>query len=157
MKTQIHKMFLTFSSQSKALIIAIYCLFNVANAWAQVNIAPLAVAGASTCNTGPCSALNDLNFGVCGTQQMWITTAAPPSGAEWLEFVWPSTQSMNKITIHHAHGILRVKGCNQSVTGVTNGFHMSWRYIACCADECKIGHVGPLIFLADSGCFKCKR
>lgn len=66
------------------------------------NIAPLAIAGASTCNTGPCSALNDLNFGVCGVQLIWITTSGPPSGAEWLEFVWPSSQSMNRITIHHA-------------------------------------------------------
>ncbi|MCG9879770.1 MAG: hypothetical protein MH472_04155, partial [Bacteroidia bacterium] len=72
------------------------------NLWAQTNIAPLAVAGASTCNTGPCSTLNDLNFGTCGTQQMWITTATPPNGTEWLEFVWPTAQSMNKITIHHA-------------------------------------------------------
>ena len=40
----------------------------------NLNIAPLAIASASTCNTGPCSTLNDLNFGTCGSQQMWIST-----------------------------------------------------------------------------------
>ncbi|MDP3928786.1 MAG: hypothetical protein Q8R57_07170, partial [Bacteroidota bacterium] len=85
----------------KSFMLGIFCLF-VTNTWAQTNIAPLAVAGASTCNTGPCTTLNDLNFGTCGTQQMWITTATPPNGTEWLEFVWPTAQTMNKITIHHA-------------------------------------------------------
>lgn len=69
---------------------------------AQVNIAPLAVASASTCNTGPCSALNNGIYGTCGTQEMWISTSGPPAGTEWLEFTWANTQVMNKITIHHA-------------------------------------------------------
>jgi PKD repeat protein len=85
----------------KQALIALLVLFT-STLNAQTNIAPLAVAGASTCNTGPCSALNNLVFGTCGTQEMWITTAAPPNGTEWLEFVWPTAQSMNKITIHHA-------------------------------------------------------
>ena len=69
---------------------------------AQTNIAPLATASASSCNTGPCSALNDLVYGTCGTQLMWITTSGPPAGTEWLEFTWPSTQVFDRITIHHA-------------------------------------------------------
>nr|MBC8343850.1 hypothetical protein [Bacteroidota bacterium] len=32
------------------------------------NVAPMAVASASTCNTGPCTSFNDLNFGSCGSQ-----------------------------------------------------------------------------------------
>lgn len=70
--------------------------------YAQVNIAPSAVASASTCNTGPCSALNNGIYGTCGTQEMWISTSGPPAGTEWLEYTWANTQVMNKITIHHA-------------------------------------------------------
>jgi len=70
--------------------------------FAQTNIAPLATASASTCNTGPCSALNNGVYGTCGTQEMWITTSGPPNGTEWLEFTWSSAVSMDKITIHHA-------------------------------------------------------
>ncbi len=69
---------------------------------AQTNIAPLATASASSCNTGPCSAFNDLVYSTCGTQLVWITTSGPPAGTEWLEFTWPSTQVFDRITIHHA-------------------------------------------------------
>lgn len=68
----------------------------------RINIAPLAVASASTCNTGPCSALNDLVLGTCGTQLIWITTATPPAGTEFLQFEWPSFQPIDGIRIHHA-------------------------------------------------------
>ncbi|MDP1726361.1 MAG: GEVED domain-containing protein [Bacteroidota bacterium] len=85
-------------TRSSILLLLLFFSFY---AQAQVNIAPNATASASTCNTGACSTLNDLNFGTCGTQQMWISTATPPSGAEWLEFTWTSPVTTNKITIHH--------------------------------------------------------
>ena len=72
---------------------------------AQTNIAPQAIASASTCNTGACSTLNDLNYGSCGTQQMWISTGTPPSltpGVEWMQFDWTQPMSFNSMTIHHA-------------------------------------------------------
>lgn len=70
--------------------------------YAQTNVAPSATASAApACNTGACSTLNDLNFGTCGSQQMWITSAAsnPGSGVN-ITFVWPTTQVVNKMTIH---------------------------------------------------------
>ncbi|RLD67686.1 MAG: hypothetical protein DRI84_01780, partial [Bacteroidetes bacterium] len=76
-----------------------------ASVGAGVNIAPLAVANASTCNTGACSTLNDLIYGTCGSQLMWISTSSPPSltpGVNYIDFVWPIPYSMDKITIHHA-------------------------------------------------------
>lgn len=71
----------------------------------QPNIAPLATVSASACNTGPCSTLNDLNLGTCGTQSMWIPTSTPPSttpGTDFIEWNWPTPQSFDEITIHHA-------------------------------------------------------
>jgi len=65
------------------------------------NIAPLAVASASTCNTGACSTLNDLNLGTCGTQEMWITSAASnPGSSVFIQFVWPTAHTINKMTIY---------------------------------------------------------
>ncbi|MCX8148735.1 MAG: hypothetical protein N3D13_05635, partial [Thermaurantimonas aggregans] len=78
---------------------------------AQVNIAPLATASASTCNTGPCSTLNDLNFGTCGTQQMWISTSTPPDptpGVNWIVFEWTTPQTFDKFIIHHAQNNARL-------------------------------------------------
>ncbi|MCF8296852.1 MAG: T9SS type A sorting domain-containing protein [Saprospiraceae bacterium] len=68
----------------------------------NVNIAPLAVASASpACNTGACSTLNDLNFGTCGSQQMWITSSASnPGSSVNVTFIWPTAKSFNKMTIH---------------------------------------------------------
>ena len=86
---------------------AVICIVLLSSvfAMAQTNIAPSATASASTCNTGACSTLNDLNFGTCGTQQMWISTGTPPSttpGVNWIDFVWSSPKTFNKFTIHHA-------------------------------------------------------
>ncbi len=92
---------------TKILLIGVLLVGMFFTSNAQTNIAPLAVASASTCNTGPCSTLNDLNFGTCGTQQMWISTATPPNGTEYLEFTWPNVISTNKITIHHAQTAAR--------------------------------------------------
>ncbi|MFC1734418.1 hypothetical protein ACFL6I_29310, partial [candidate division KSB1 bacterium] len=69
------------------------------------NIAPMATPTASACNTGPCSTLNDLNYGVCGSQQMWVPTSGPPSltpGVDWIAFEWPAAKSIESMTIHHA-------------------------------------------------------
>ncbi|MDP2174324.1 MAG: PKD domain-containing protein [Bacteroidota bacterium] len=75
------------------------------------NIAPQATASASTCNTGTCATLNDLNFGTCGTQQMWITSAATnPGSAIFIQFTWPSTKIINKITFHVAQDLTRFLG-----------------------------------------------
>jgi hypothetical protein len=67
-----------------------------------VNIAPLALANASNCSTGPCSSFNDLNYGTCGTQQVWISTSGGPTPhVDFIDFEWPAPYSMDKITIHH--------------------------------------------------------
>ncbi|MFN3952691.1 MAG: hypothetical protein ACK4KT_09845, partial [Thermaurantimonas sp.] len=78
---------------------------------AQINIAPLATASASQCNTGPCSTLNDLNFGTCGTQQMWIPTSTPPTstpGVDWIMFEWTTPQTFDQFIIHHAQNNARL-------------------------------------------------
>ena len=70
-------------------------MFLTFNVYGQ-NIAPLATATASTCNTGACGTLNDLNFGTCGTQQMWITTGTPPDptpGVNWIQWDWSSPRA----------------------------------------------------------------
>ena len=74
---------------------------------AQTNIAPQATASASTCNTGPCTTLNHLDYGTCGTQSMWISTSSPPSttpGTDWIQWDWSSPQTFDKINIEHANG-----------------------------------------------------
>ncbi len=74
------------------------------------NIAPLATASASNCSTGPCSTLNDLSLGTCGTQQMWISTSSPPSlvpHTDWIDFVWPAEVSIDGMKIHHAQNNAR--------------------------------------------------
>jgi hypothetical protein len=73
--------------------------FGVGNG---VNIAPLAIANANNCSTGPCSSFNDLNYGTCGTQQVWISTSGGPTPhIDFIDFEWPTAYSMDKITIHH--------------------------------------------------------
>lgn len=90
----------------RKIALKIFALFSImllaSGLYAQVNVAPSATASAApACNTGACSTLNDLNFGTCGTQQMWITCGASNPGAGVnITFVWPSTQVVNKMTIH---------------------------------------------------------
>jgi hypothetical protein len=73
----------------------------------QTNIAPLATATANGsagtgCSTGPCSTLNDLNFGTCGTQQMWISTSPPNAvGVDYIQFDFPFAQTFDSLIIHH--------------------------------------------------------
>ncbi|MFM9945143.1 MAG: PKD domain-containing protein [Bacteroidia bacterium] len=77
---------------------------------AQKNLAPTATAAASTCNTGPCSALNNQVINTTCTQEMWITTSTPPSttpNVEWFDFTWSTPQSINSITIHHGNTATR--------------------------------------------------
>lgn len=74
------------------------------------NIAPLATVTASNCSTGPCSAFNNLNFGTCGVQEVWISTSGPPSatpGVNWVEWTWTSTQNISEMVIHHAQTTAR--------------------------------------------------
>jgi hypothetical protein len=66
------------------------------------NIALLATfSAAPACNTGPCSSFNDLNFGTCGTQQVWITSGATnPGSSVNVTATWSSPQIVKGLTIH---------------------------------------------------------
>jgi hypothetical protein len=67
----------------------------------NVNLAPLATASASSCNSGACTTFNDLNFGTCGTQQVWLNSAATnPGSAIFIQFNWSLPQVIRGITIH---------------------------------------------------------
>jgi PKD repeat protein len=80
---------------------------------AQDNIAPLATitahgTGATGCQSNPCSFLNNLNFGNCGTQLVWINTANLPTspqnpGQDWIEWEFPNQVRFDAIVIHHAN------------------------------------------------------
>ena len=80
---------------------------------AQNNIAPLATATADGangggCRTGACTTLNDLNFGTCGTQQMWISTTPPNAvGVDYIRFDFPNPETFDTIVIHHAQNNAR--------------------------------------------------
>lgn len=78
---------------------------------AQTNIAP---QGTFTCTGAsasfPPSTLNDLNYGTCGTQQMWMSTSNPPSttpGVDWIQVDFPKSFTIDKIVIHHAQNNTR--------------------------------------------------
>ncbi len=90
----------------KKMILFFEMVFCWATAFGQQpNIAPLATATASSCNTGTCADFNDLDFGNCGTQDVWISTSNPPStvaGTDFIEWNWSTPQSFDEITIHHA-------------------------------------------------------
>ena len=73
------------------------------------NIAPDATiigdgTGGGGCRNA-CGAINDLDFGTCGTQQMWISTADPPSttpGDDYIEWTFPTPRTFDSLIIHHA-------------------------------------------------------
>jgi hypothetical protein len=91
-------------------------LFGSFGLSAQMNIAPNATVTASTCNTGPCTAFNDQNYGTCGTQLVWISTSNPPAaaaGVNYIEWNWPNPESFDEMVIHHANATSR------SLTGAT--------------------------------------
>ncbi|MFZ4798857.1 MAG: hypothetical protein ACOYMA_15255, partial [Bacteroidia bacterium] len=95
----------------KKNLLLLFFFFCFAIAKSQTNIAPLAVASASTCNTGACATLNDLALGTCGTQSMWITSSASnPGSAIFIAFTWGSVKSFNKMTIHVAQDNTRFLG-----------------------------------------------
>jgi len=96
MKSTLHNCYLILV----ALVTTVF-FTNGVNAQA-VNLAPSATASAApACNFGPCSTLNDLNFGTCGSQQMWITSGATnPGSAVNITFTWSSPQVVRGLTIH---------------------------------------------------------
>lgn len=71
---------------------------------AQANVAPFATVSAFGNNQAPFqwNQINDLNFGVCGTQQSFVWTLGPPDGTEWMLWEWPTAQRIDRIIIHHA-------------------------------------------------------
>jgi hypothetical protein len=81
----------------------ILLLFGMMAGWlggsAQTNIAPAATVTASSCQTAPngCAAFNDLNFGTCGTQDVWISGTT----GIFIEWNWPSVQAFDEMVIHH--------------------------------------------------------
>lgn len=90
--------------------ISIFILFTAFYSFGQTNIAPLATVTANNCSTGPCSAFNDLNFGTCGTQLVWISTATPPStvvGINFIQWDFPTPRAINQFVIHHAQNTSR--------------------------------------------------
>lgn len=79
--------------------------------WAQVNIAPIATVTASSCNVGTCATFNNQNLGTCGQQQVWVSTANPPSlvpGINFIEWNWAIPYAVNEMTIHHGNQFMRV-------------------------------------------------
>jgi len=80
---------------------------------AQTNIAPKATvtadgAGGGGCRTGACSTLNDLNYGTCGTQEMWISTTPPNAvGVDFIQFDFPNVETFDTIIIHHGSATTR--------------------------------------------------
>ncbi len=94
----------------KFLTIAFLFFFYFEGIDAQVNLAPSATVTASTCNTGTCASFNNLNYGTCGTQEVWIATSTPPDptlGVNWIEWNWTSVKTINKMVIHHAQNNAR--------------------------------------------------
>ncbi|HCS19688.1 MAG TPA: hypothetical protein DIW47_03845, partial [Bacteroidetes bacterium] len=74
---------------------------------AQVNLAPLVTSiSASNVSTGVISDFNDLDYGNCGTQDVWISTSNPPSsnpGDNWIEWEWATARTFDKIDIHNGY------------------------------------------------------
>ena len=89
----------------KILLGVTMILFSVLSMNAQTNIAPQATFTASynSATLGP-TKLNDLNFGTCGSQEMWLQTSTPPSstvGAEWIQWDFTSQKQIDEIIIYH--------------------------------------------------------
>ena len=93
-------LFYFINSKSIGLLMALVMGISFAQAQ-NVNLAPQATPTASTCNTGACTTLNDLNYGTCGTQQMWITSSATnPGSSIFVQFTWTSAKTIKGLTIH---------------------------------------------------------
>ncbi len=93
---------LFYYTNSKSIVLSTIMLLLSTMTFAQnVNLAPLATASASSCQSGACSSFNDLNFGTCGTQQVWLTSNATNPGATiFIQFAWSSPQVIRGMTIH---------------------------------------------------------
>lgn len=79
------------------------------------NIAPNATVYTSAadlggCTGGICPALNDENFGTCGTQRMYLRINGPSTtiGAEFIEWRFPTVETFDSLIIHHASPTGRV-------------------------------------------------
>jgi len=123
-----------FKKVTKAIYYVLLCIIFIGfstNLKAQKNLAPAATAAASTCNTGPCSSFNDLNYLTSCTQQVWITTATPPNGTEWFDFTWTTPQTIKSITIWHGNTGTRflagatVQIWNAATSAYVNSFNFS--------------------------------
>ncbi len=89
----------------KILLGVTMLLFSVFSMNAQTNIAPQATFTDSymSAGYGP-GKLNNLIFGTCGTQEMWLRTATPPSstvGVEWIQWEFTSSKQIDEIIFHH--------------------------------------------------------
>ncbi|MCC7532676.1 MAG: hypothetical protein IT246_01920, partial [Bacteroidia bacterium] len=105
------KNLLFYLINSKSAKVLLTLLFGLNVAMAQVNLAPSATATASTCNSGACSAFNDLVFGTCGTQQVWLTSnATNPGSSVYIQFDWSTPQAIKGITIHAGYSGTRYLG-----------------------------------------------
>jgi PKD repeat protein len=123
-----------FKKTYKTIYHTLLCMLLISfssKLFAQKNLAPSATAAASTCNTGPCSSLNDLNYLTSCTQQMWISTATPPNGTEWFDFTWTTPQTIKSITIWHGNTGTRflagatVQIWNPATSAYVNAFNFS--------------------------------
>lgn len=105
------KNLLFYLINSKSAKVLLTLLFGLNVAMAQVNLAPSATATASTCNTGACSAFNDLVFGTCGTQLVWLTSSATnPGSSVYIQFDWSTPQAIKGMTIHAGQSGTRYLG-----------------------------------------------
>jgi len=89
----------------KILLGVTMLLFSALSMNAQTNIAPQATFTDSymSAGYGP-GKLNNLIFGTCGTQEMWLRTATPPSstiGVEWIQWEFTSSKQIDEIIFHH--------------------------------------------------------
>jgi hypothetical protein len=95
-----NKLLFYYTNSKSVMLIMVMLLMSSLSFAQNINIAPLATASASTCNSGTCAAFNDLNFGTCGTQQVWLSSAATnPGSAVFIQFTWSSPQVIRGITI----------------------------------------------------------
>lgn len=96
MNTQLQKL--------KTWLLFAFLAIAAGHASAQNNIAPAATVSAFGNNQAPFNwnLINDLDFGVCGTQQAFVWTPGPPNGTEWMLWEWSTPQRIDRIIIHHA-------------------------------------------------------
>ncbi len=85
-------------------------------AFSQRNVAPMAIVTAQgrlptqPCNTGPanCAKLNDLSFGVCGTNEVNMVTNSPPDSTDYIQWDFPTPQTFDSLIIHNGNSNARI-------------------------------------------------